>query len=132
MKKIIKLVVLMTFAIFSLTFCSACQDGNSQKMNLIPEQNIKYSHIEIGNVIQDGKQAVFLNFKSDYTVEKIEYAGVLLDKEGNTICTFDKELNFGNPSCNVSATILIDYKLIKNVKSVSFTKVNAYTTEKIS
>ena len=101
-------------------------------MYTIPEGSIKYTHLEYGNVIQDGKQAIFLNFVSDYAVTELEIAGALLDNNGNEIYAFDTGVRFGTPSADPDLAIKIESNLIKNVKSVSFTKITAYTTEALT
>ena len=41
-------------------------------------------------------------------------------------------MNFGTPSKNPELAIRVDKDLISKVKSVSFTKIKAYTTEEIN
>ena len=99
---------------------------------MIPQNNIRYTYFEFGNVIDEGKQAVFFNFSSDYIVSEMEIAGVLLDINGNTIYTFDTTTTFGSSSKNPKPHIRIDANLIKNVVSASFTEIKAYTTEEVA
>ena len=80
------------FVFFSLTLlvsifssCESYEKPQKQTPNEIPEQSIYYTHFTFGNVIQDGKQAVFFNFVSDYTITKLEVVGSLLDKDNNVI-----------------------------------------------
>lgn len=131
MKKILLIIVLSALGFFTLFSCSYYEPPKDEKTYEIPEHNIKYTNLEFGNVIQDGKQAVFFDFVSDYTVTKIEIAGNLLDKNGNTIHSFDTSMTLGTPSYNPEPVIRIEKDLIKNVKSVSFTKIKAYTTEEL-
>ena len=94
--------------------------------------NISYTHLEFGNAVDEGKQAVFFNFSSDFIVIKMEINGVLLDKSGDTIYSFDTALTFSSPSINPKFPIRIDANLIKNVNSASFTKIKAYTTQEVN
>jgi len=130
MKKIIVTLIVSIFLI--LPACNTQQKTNEEKLNLIPEGKISYTHFEIGNVIQDGKQAVFFNFSSDYTVNKIEIAGNLLDINGNTIYIFDTKMTFGTPTKNPEPSTRIEKDLIKQITSVSFTKITAYTAEEVN
>ena len=133
MKKNLLLLLLLLPMLCIFTLCSCTSDINSEKekINKIPEQSIKYVDLEFGNVIQDDKQAVFLNFASDYTVIKIDVSGNLLDKNGDVVHTFDTAMQFGSPSKNPEMYIRIEAGLIKYVKSVSFTKIDAYTNEEV-
>ncbi len=125
---ILSFVILFSFAsCFNTDFTSG-----TEKINTIPQNNITYTHLEFGNVIDEGKQAVFLNFSSDYSVTKMEIAGSLLDKSGNSIYSFDSSINFVNPSKIPEFPIRIDASLINDVRSVNFTKITAYTTQEIN
>ena len=117
-----------------LYFCASCSNfnDNDEKINVIPQNNISYTHLEFGNVVDEGKQAVFFNFSSDFIVIKMEINGVLLDKSGDTIYSFDTALTFSSPSINPKFPIRIDEKHIKNVNSASFTKIKAYTTQEVN
>ena len=132
MKKLVSTFILLTLTVFTLFSCTIPSTPANDALNIIPENNINYSYLEIGNVIQDENQAVFFHFQSDYVVKKIEFAGSLLDKSGNEIYTFDTSMGFQTPSKTPYPSIRIDATLIKNVYSVSFTKVTAYTTETIN
>ena len=79
-----------------LYFCASCSNfnDNDEKINVIPQNNISYTHLEFGNVVDEGIQAVFFNFSSDFIVIKLEINGVLLDKSGDTIYSFDSALTF--------------------------------------
>lgn len=122
-------IILMLFALSS---CASHDDSKKEASNAIPEQSITYTNFTFGNVIQDGKQAIFFNFVSDYTVTKIEIAGTLLDKDENVIHSFETSATFGTPSYNPELHLRIEAGLVKYVKSVSFTEIKAYTTQSIS
>ena len=130
MKKF-SIVFVLLVAVLTFFSCAVPQNSNKELMNEIPKDNISYINFTFGNVIDEGKQAVFFNFNSDYTVSKIEFAGALLDGDGNVIYSFDTSMNFGTQSCNPEPVIRIEADLIKSVKSVSFSKVKAYTKEEI-
>ncbi len=132
MKRFFIKIATILFSFVLLCSCTACFNSNEETTNIIPQDSISYTSLEFGNVIYEGKQAVFLNFNSAYPVIKIEIEGVLLDKNGNTIYTFDTTMNFGSPSNNPDVPIRIDANLIKSVKSASFTKIKGYTKEEIS
>lgn len=132
MKKFIILLILSVFSLLWLPSCSSNTTSNNDKSSIIPQENISYTNFTVGNVIQDGKQALFFNFVSDYTVTKMEIAGTLLDKEENAIHSFDVSRTFSAPSYNPELHVRIDKGLIKYVNSVTFTQIKAYTTEKIN
>ena len=132
MRKLLSIFILLTLLVSTFSSCESYEKPQKQTPNEIPEQNIYYTNFTFGNVIQDGKQAVFFNFVSDYTITKLEVAGSLLDKDNNAIHSFDNSMNFGTPSKNPELGIRIDKDLISKVKSVSFTKIKAYTTEEIN
>lgn len=132
MKKIITIIAILTLSIFSLCACSLFSTPAEEKNNVIPEQNIKYSHYEIGNVIDEGKQAVFINFTSDYNVKKIEVSGNLLDKNNNVLYSFETTLNFDTPTKKPDPFVLVNKDIVLNILSVSITKVKAYTAEDIN
>lgn len=134
MKKIFSvfLFVSATLMLFIFSSCVFNNDSKKETLNEIPEQSITYTNFTYGNVIQDGKQAIFLNFASDYTVDKIEIAGTLLDKEKNGIHIFETSRTFDTPPYNPELFIRIEAGLVKYVESVSFTKIKAYTTQSIS
>ena len=132
MKRLLPILVLLALVLASLSSCAPFhEDLPKQTANEIPEQSITYTNFTFGNVIQDGKQAVFFNFASDYTVTKMEIAGTLLDKDGNVIHSFDESITFGTSSYNPEFAIRIDEELIKKVMNVSFTKMKAYTTQEL-
>lgn len=118
--------------LFVLSSCGFDNDSKKETSNEIPEQCITYTNFTFGNVIQDGKQAIFFNFASDYTVTKIEIAGALLNKDKNSIHSFETSLTFATPSYNPELSLRIEAGLVKYVESVSFTKIKAYTTQSIS
>ena len=132
MKRLLSVFILLTLLVSSFSSCESYETPEKETQNEIPEQNINYTYYTFGNVIQDGKQAVFFNFVSDYTITKLEVVGSLLDKDNNVIHSFDTSMNFGTPSKNSELAIRIDKDLISKVKSVSFTKIKAYTTEEIN
>ena len=132
MRKLLSMFILLTLLVSIFSSCESYEKPQKQTQNEIPEQNINYTNFTFGNVIQDGKQAVFFNFVSDYTITKLEVVGSLLDKDNNAIHSFDTSMNFGTPSKNPELAIRIDKDLISKVKSVSFTKIKAYTTEEIN
>lgn len=128
MKKFLTIIALLT--LFLLTF-SSCSSPDEPKEYQIPSQEITYSHFEIGNVIDQGKQAIFLCFESEYPVSKIQATGSLLDKNGNTIYTFDSSLSFDTPSNTPDLFIRVEPNIVNNLRSISFTNITAYTKEKI-
>ena len=128
MKKFLATVILLTF---SLTVLCSCVNPNDPDEYKIPEQNIEYTYFTLGNVIDNGKRAVFFNFESDYIVTKMEFAGNLMNSSGQVIHSFDSSTNLGNGKINPEVAISIDADIAKNVRSVSFSKLNAFTTEKI-
>ena len=134
MRKLLSMFILLTLLVSIFSSCESYEKPQTQTQtpNEIPEQSINYTYYTFGNVIQDGKQAVFFNFVSDYTITKLEVAGSLFDKDNNAIYSFDTSMNFGTPSKNPELSIRIDKDLISKVKSVSFTKIKAYTTEEIN
>ena len=99
--------------------------------NLIPDNGIRFNNYSVGNVIDEGKQAIFFTFTSDYAVSKIEATGELLDGSGKTLYTFDCASGIGTPSKTPEIFIRVEADLAKKVRSVSITSLKAYTTEKI-
>ena len=132
MKKLLTRIAILLLSFVFLCSFSSCLNTNEEKINTIPQNNINYTHLEFGNVIDEGKRAVFFNFTSDYIVSKMEIEGILLDRSGNTIYTFDNAISFGSPSNNPEFPITIDENLVKSVSSVSFTKIKAYTTQELN
>ena len=132
MKKAISIILFAsTLMLFILSSCAFLDESNKDGLNLIPEQGITYTNFVVGNVIQDGKQAIFFNFVSDYVVTKIEIAGTLLDKDGNVLHSFETSMTLDTPSYNPELPIRLEVGLVKQVRSVSFTKIDAYTTQSI-
>lgn len=132
MKKIsLILIISIILMLFVFSSCWSDDDPPKETSNEIPEQSIAYTNFTFGNVIQDGKQAIFLNFASDYTVAKIEVAGTLLDKDKNTMYAFEKSVSFDTPSYNPELYLRIEAGLVKYIEDVSFTKIKAYTTQSI-
>ena len=132
MRKLLSMFILLTLLVSIFSSCESYEKPQKQTQNEVPEQSINYTYYTFGNVIQDGKQAVFFNFDSDYTITKLEVVGSLLDKDNNAIHSFDTSMNFVTPSKNPELAIRIDKDLISKVKSISFTKIKAYTTEEIN
>lgn len=128
MKKFLATVILLTF---SLTVLCSCVNPNDPDEYKIPEQNIEYTYFTLGNVIQDGKRAVFFNFESNYTITKIEFTGYLLNSNGQAIHSFDSSISLGNGNKKPEVAIRVDADIVYDISSVSFTKIIAYTTEKI-
>ena len=126
MKKLLSVFILLALVLSTLSSCASNEEGYE-----VPEQSIRYVGFSLGNVIDDEKQAVFFKFESDYTVTKMEIAGTILDGSGNTVHSFDTSMVISSPSCNFELPIRIEADLIKRVRSVTFTKIKAYTTEKI-
>lgn len=131
MRKILILITLLSSMLLMLLSCTPNQNIDENKPNEIPQNSITYTDFTFGNVVQDGKQALFFNFTSEYTVNSMEIAGTLLDKEENSIHSFDTSLTFGTPSYNPEFAIRVESGLVQYIKSVSFTKIKAYTLEKI-
>lgn len=132
MKKLFSIFILLIFALCILTSCTSYEKNKKPTINEIPKQSIIYINFTLGNVIQEGKRAIFFNFVSDYTVTKMEIAGTLLDKDENVIHTFDASINFGASSYRPEFPLSIDANLVRCVKSVSFTKTKAYTTQSLN
>ena len=122
----------MIFNMISLSSCTSYQSTQVVTAYKINENNIKYKNFTFGNVIQDGKQAVFLNFVSDYVVTKIKVTGSFLDNKGESLYNFDETISFGTPSTNPEVHIRVDKGLIKYITSVSFNEVSAYTNENVN
>lgn len=132
MKKLLSVFILLTLVLSAFSSCESYEKPEKQTQNVIPEQSINYINFTFGNVIQDGKQAVFFNFASDYTVTKMEIAGTLSDKDGNVIHSFETSMTLSNPTYNPEIHIRIEAGLVKYVDAVSFTKINAYTTQELN
>ncbi len=81
MKKLLSVFILLTLVLSAFSSCYSYEKPEKQTQNKIPEQSINYTNFTFANVIQDGKQAVFFNFVSDYTVTKMEIAGTLSEKQ---------------------------------------------------
>ena len=113
MRKLLSIFILLTLLVSIFSSCESYEKPQKQTQNEIPEQNINYTNFTFGNVIQDGKQAMFLNFVSDYIVSKMEITGTLLDKTGNVIHSFDESITFENPSYNPEMHIRIEAGLVK-------------------
>lgn len=134
MKKIVKIIAVFLFSFFVMCSYASCvfnAKSNKEEVFMIPQNNIRYTHFEAGNVISKGQRAIFLVFTSDYVVSKIEITGVLLDEAGSPIYSFDTEMSYNSPSENPELPILLDANLVENVKSASFTKIQAYTAQEI-
>ena len=130
-KALLKISLFIMAVLLLLGSCVACFNSNNGD-NIVPTSSIRYTNFYMGNVIDDGKRAVYINFVSDYKVTKIEGAGKLLDQNGNQIYEFDTSLNFSSPTKSPKLIISVEANFIKKIKSVSFTKIKAYTKEAIS
>ena len=125
MKKFFGIFVLVVFILLALSSCA------SDNLKEVPEDSITYSHFECGNAVDvDGTVAVYLNFDSDYAVNKIEIAGALLDWKGNEIHTFDATMNM-DPSYSPVSIVFVDKDVVRSVRSVSFGKIKAYTADSL-
>ena len=132
MRKIILLISVLLIILCAFCSCSVFSQGSEERAsNLIPEDNIRFKNYSIGNVIDEGKQAIFFRFVSEYSVMRIEATGVLLDGSGETIYTFDYSSGIGAPSKTPEIFIRVEADVVKKVKSVSITSLKAYTSEDI-
>ena len=131
MKRFLSIIILSIITLFTLTSCITSDRTNEAKEYEIPSNSINYIKFSFGNVIYEGKRAVFFEFASDYPVSKMEYSGSLLDANGNILFTFEETTNFSSPSKNPEAYVRVDQALANKVRSVTFSKIKAYTTEKI-
>lgn len=132
MKNKLKVILILLISLCILTSCKVNENPKEQNEFIIPKENIKFSHLTFGNVIQDGEQAVFLNFISDYKVTKIEYSGTFLDANKTIVHSFDSSLSFGTSSKSPSAVVMVESGIIKYIKTASVTKIIAYTDENIN
>lgn len=124
----------MLLSVFMLASCAQNDQlptFGEEKYYEVPNSSVRYSHLEFGNVICDGKQAVFINFNSDYPVDRVAAKGSLLDQNGNVIYTFDEGITFSSTN-KPELPVRIEKELIKSVRSVSFTEIKAYTKNKIN
>ena len=127
MKKVLGVVILLMLILFALCSCQSSaskQDAQDTKVN--------YTGYSFGNVITDGEIAVFFDFDSDYMVNKMEIAGSLLDRNGNSIHAFDTAMSLDPATNHPSPAIMVDVGIIKDISSVSFTKIKAYTSGFVS
>ena len=132
MKKIILLVSALLMIFCTFCSCSAFTKGNEETANnLIPKDSIRFKNYSVGNVIDEGKQAIFFRFASDYSVSKIEATGTLLDDSGKTIHTFEYSSGIGSPSKTPEIFIRVEADIAKKVRSVSITNLKAYTSENV-
>ncbi len=131
MKKSLALLILFSLVFFLLCSCEKSSSYEKQ-MDLISDQDITYNCLQLGNVIDDGKIAVFLNFTSKYKVDKMELKGALLDRKGNAVYVFDDSTTFATPSLETKFIIMVDKALLGKISEASFVKINAYTTETFS
>ena len=130
MNKISTIVVIIAVFITLITSCTPAPELDVE--NEIPTESIRYTHMEFGNVIDEGKRAVFFVFASEYSVSKMEIVGELLDREGNVIEQFDHAVSFSKPRKDTEMAIRIDKDLIEDIGGVTFTSIRAYTEEKIN
>lgn len=132
MKKFLITTVAVLLLLSTLFSCVPDVKPAKETSNRIPMNSINYVRFTLGNVIQDGKRAIFFEFISDYAVTKIELVGELLDKNGDAIYSFDTAMNYTNPSRNPEFAIRIDKNLVESVNSVRFAKIAAHTNETVS
>lgn len=132
MKKFLITTVAVLLLLSTLFSCVSDVKPAKETSNRIPINSINYVRFTLGNVIQDGKRAIFFEFVSDYAVTKIELAGELLNKNGEAIYSFDTAMSYTNPSRNPEFAIRIDKNLVESVNSVRFAKIAAYTNETVS
>ncbi len=128
--KILYFPILIIF-MFSLCFIlPACKD-TTPKENLVPENSINYEGIGLGNVIHEGKRAIYLYFSSEYSITRIEASGFLLSPTGQRVFPFNDNISLSPSTTNPAFTIMIDASLASSVSSASFTNIKAYTHSKI-
>lgn len=132
MKKKFLIFPILTFCLVIMSVGCSFTKSKEEPIYEIPTESIKYNGIEFGNVIDEGKRAVFMKFESDYAVVKMEIAGVAIATNGDTLYEFDFSTNFGNNPTNPRPAIRLDKDLITRVSYISFTKILAYTNEVIS
>ena len=130
MKNFLKTFIVLLFSIFMSFSFIACSNHDSTKV--VPDNNIKYQSYFFGNVIDEGRQAVFLCFSSDYSIVKIEITGEMLNRTGNSIYDFEECMTFSSPTKSPRPVVLVDCSLINNIKSVRFTKIVAYTEDELN
>ena len=130
MKKIF-IVFIVMLSLFLLLSCASCAVSEQEKNAIVPDGNTSFKNYTIGNVIDEGKQAVFFNFVSNYNIKKLEISGHLLDSSGNTIYTFETTQALSTPTKKPEVFIRIASDLVKRVRSVTFTKITAYTADDI-
>lgn len=132
MKKAFSVFVVLLIISATLCSCNFLPSGTDKSENIIPEQNISYEKFTMGNVIDEGKRAIFINFSSDYAVSKIEVAGSFLDINGNEVYKFSINKEFTTQTKNPEIYERIDAKLTNNIYSIKFTTIKAFTTETIN
>ena len=131
MKKLLSIIIFISLVLLVFNSCTIDNSKEETKEYLIPEENIKYLYLELGNVIQDGKRAIFFHFSSDYLVSRMEIAGTLTDLSGNTIHSFENSLTFSTPSYTPEMSIRTDADIVKSTNGVSFATIKAYTQQNI-
>lgn len=131
--KINKKILIFNFLLLSFMFLTSCVEPKKGEdpIYLIPSEKIVYTGFEFGNVIQDGKQAVFFSFTSPYLVSKIRIIGTFLDFNGNELVDFENAISFTTPSNQFQAHVRVEKEYIKKIKSVNFIQIEAYTKENI-
>lgn len=125
MKKTLSIFIIF-LSVFLLYSCSGTN------LNTIPEQNIRYTNLYTGNVIDDGEIAVFLNFDSDFPVSEMEIEGDLLDRNGRSIHKFDTKMTFQSPSDEPSIVVFVSSDIVTKISTASIGQIKAYTVEPIS
>ena len=130
MKKIIAIVSLL-FTLFALSACSLFDDGKP-KYNEVSQENIEFTSISRGNVIDGGRIAIFLRFKSDYNLNKIEVVGALVNASGETVVEFEENMNYSPARKSVEICFMVDADLISKIRTATFTLVKGYTLDEIA
>ncbi len=126
------LIMIIFGCVLSLVSCDKENIGKTEieEYNIIPDYNISYIGFSKGNVIQDGKQALFLKFSSDYNVIKMNASGHLLDISGAVIYDFST-VTIATNSKNPEIHIREDYSIIQSTVNVIIDNVNSYTNENL-
>lgn len=135
MKKniLFKILFFPILIIFMFSFCfilPACKE-NEPKENLVPESSINYVGIGLGNVIDEGKRAIFIYFSCEYPITKLKASGFLLNPSGQTVLTFNETTTLSPARTNPSIVIRVDTNIVYNISSASITSIKAYTKSNI-
>ena len=130
MKKIIAIVSLL-FTLFTLSACSLFDDGKP-KYNEVSKEYIDFTSISRGKVIDEGKVAIFLKFKSDYNLNKIEAVGALVNASGENVVEFEESMNYSPARKSVEIVVMVDADLLSEIRTATFTLVKGYTLDEIA